>query len=542
MLPVNQTSSRQLEVFEKKLGRTNSFTIATVEKVPYSTVKEEARRDFAVAQATKSTGKKESKTNSKQSSEKTKKSLLKSPKMSQEEKKKRKSEKKNKSKKNEKRDKKSKGPEKKTVEEPATMGSADEKRRNESEKAKTAIPQPVQEEPKKEYLLLKIKTSKTKLKKTKSRITTSNSMHEDVTDVVELVSRAEIIPTNYFANLMRDERPDLLRYCDDIDIAEYQILDRHLVQKCSLNKGELIYTKNDEDNEDPNHRTYVRYRINLHFGRGRYSTVYLASRETEPASSERQYIIKTSVRYGSTRNDLRIARERKVLQELQQAKLRIGPQLFDMGFIGDRTFIVMTALGEDLLWLVRNLNLGIPSKMHLIVKTFFLLKELHKLGYVHRDIKLKNFCVGQQDKKEVYLIDYGDCVKIGKQIGVGVADGYCLLYRSAEQHMFPRHSTCRSDLESWYYMVIDLCFPTAITWRQCLTSEAALAKKIEFWKYLDGIRFDDLKSIGLILQKAPPTFGAGDYGEIEKILGAIWKDIEGCKLDWMKKKKTFGMF
>ena len=35
------------------------------------------------------------------------------------------------------------------------------------------------------------------------------------------------------------------------------------------------------------------------------------------------------------------------------------------------------------------------------------LRVLHKLGYVHNDVKLENMLVGNQDPQTLYLIDFG---------------------------------------------------------------------------------------------------------------------------------------
>lgn len=35
------------------------------------------------------------------------------------------------------------------------------------------------------------------------------------------------------------------------------------------------------------------------------------------------------------------------------------------------------------------------------------MKDLHKLGYIHNDLKLENILVGHKDPDMVYLIDFG---------------------------------------------------------------------------------------------------------------------------------------
>ncbi|VDM84805.1 unnamed protein product [Strongylus vulgaris] len=83
-------------------------------------------------------------------------------------------------------------------------------------------------------------------------------------------------------------------------------------------------------------------------------------------------------------------------------------------------------------------------------------EAISAIAYVHRDIKLTNFCIGAGPlATRIFLIDYGDTVKPGKKIRYGTPDAYTLPYWSLDAHkrLAARE---KGDAESWFYMLIDL--------------------------------------------------------------------------------------
>ena len=67
---------------------------------------------------------------------------------------------------------------------------------------------------------------------------------------------------------------------------------------------------------------------------------------------------------------------------------KLGPNIYDMFKICGRELSIKTGL-----WLIQDFISRI--------------KEFHASGLVHRDIKPENFCLGGEDLKDVYLIDFG---------------------------------------------------------------------------------------------------------------------------------------
>ncbi|KAJ1370796.1 hypothetical protein KIN20_032599 [Parelaphostrongylus tenuis] len=97
-----------------------------------------------------------------------------------------------------------------------------------------------------------------------------------------------------------------------------------------------------------------------------------------------------------------------VLQQLQ--KMRGTVKLYDSGKRQNYCFMVMTLCDKDLMTLRRECG-GVFSEstaLRLAITTLFAIKQLHEIGYVHRDIKPGNCMIGKfgRDRKMIYLIDF----------------------------------------------------------------------------------------------------------------------------------------
>ncbi|CAJ0932273.1 unnamed protein product, partial [Mesorhabditis belari] len=93
-------------------------------------------------------------------------------------------------------------------------------------------------------------------------------------------------------------------------------------------------------------------------------------------------------------------------------------RFFDAGKRSKYSYLTMSLCGRDLATLKKSLHRGKDGNppgfshsttLRIAVFGLYALKQLHEVGYVHRDVKPANWVIGLRgrDRKCVYLIDYG---------------------------------------------------------------------------------------------------------------------------------------
>jgi len=122
-------------------------------------------------------------------------------------------------------------------------------------------------------------------------------------------------------------------------------------------------------------------------------------------------------------------------------------------------YMVLDLLGESLQTIKNKSGVfSLTLTLQIGIQIICLLRTIHNKGLLHRDIKPDNFLLGLNDKKQIYIIDFGFCkpfLKNDKHISIKKTNGFIgsLAYASLNAHHFWEQSR-RDDLESLGYMLI----------------------------------------------------------------------------------------
>ncbi|CEF69770.1 Protein kinase domain and Serine/threonine-/dual specificity protein kinase, catalytic domain and Protein kinase-like domain-containing protein [Strongyloides ratti] len=200
-----------------------------------------------------------------------------------------------------------------------------------------------------------------------------------------------------------------------------------------------------------------KYEISKRIGKGGWGVTYLC------------YDYKKRVRALKVEKDTALECEIEILNAAKKIKCIHLAKIYDYGSCPelDEPFIIMECLGKS----VSDIKSNLPGKMfskntalRILMQCLSGLNELHMLGYISRDIKPSNFCVGRNSiaPKSIYIIDFG-VARNFKNDNSKTIIKECLptswkgtaKYCSLANHMY--HKQCRrDDVESWFYMAIEL--------------------------------------------------------------------------------------
>ncbi|PAV62780.1 hypothetical protein WR25_23413 [Diploscapter pachys] len=75
-------------------------------------------------------------------------------------------------------------------------------------------------------------------------------------------------------------------------------------------------------------------------------------------------------------------------------------------------FLVMEQCGKNLRELKRETSkdqFSMATSLYIMQEMITALRYMHNAGWIHRDVKPANFCVGLEDVRRIYLIDFGMC-------------------------------------------------------------------------------------------------------------------------------------
>ncbi|KJH49892.1 hypothetical protein DICVIV_04003, partial [Dictyocaulus viviparus] len=339
---------------------------------------------------------------------------------------------------------------------------------------------------------------------------------------------------------------DINNYCNAVGlILQHYCLRSSLLTKRIMGRkkkqNEIERAKMKEGDTVQSEKT--KWRIITLLGSGGFGDVYKVAKVDNPDKTE--YAMKTEMMAGNRRM-LRLKIEVVILMKCHQQtgperrthfvefidrgktlKFKaIGPSLDDIR--QKYLFLVMGLVGPSLedirqKYLVRNFS---PSTaMHCCIQTLNAVRDIHSLGYLHRDIKPQNFSVGIGAKeRNIYMLDFGIARKFTEgatntvrvpRIKVHFLGTVRFASRACHKQI---EQGRKDDLECWLYMAFDLFDDNnGLSWKRCVR-EDVFEKKEQFFrlecttcfnivpkefgrivKYIDGLKYSDGPDYGYLL-------------------------------------------
>uniref|UniRef100_A0A914Y7N8 non-specific serine/threonine protein kinase n=1 Tax=Panagrolaimus superbus TaxID=310955 RepID=A0A914Y7N8_9BILA len=160
----------------------------------------------------------------------------------------------------------------------------------------------------------------------------------------------------------------------------------------------------------------------------------------------------------------RLIIEKNVLIELR-GKRHI-PLIFASGKApsNENPYYVMEFLGDNLTNLRKQKTqqkLSQSTSFRIAQQVALALENLHQIGYIHRDIKPSNCCIGMENKRRIYLVDFGMCRKWRLDDGKTRSPREKAPFRGTIRYASSRALTQQEcgptdDLIGWLYSVIEL--------------------------------------------------------------------------------------
>ncbi|WKY04023.1 hypothetical protein Q1695_005196 [Nippostrongylus brasiliensis] len=277
------------------------------------------------------------------------------------------------------------------------------------------------------------------------------------------------------------------------------------------------------------HGDEKKYKMKQVLGDGGYGTVFLSEDGTKPVA------VKTE-KYSKSMLHIEVG----VLKAANAARAKHFCELIDYGSNKpEYVYVVMTLLFKDL----HKLRSEAPEKRFSLSTSA--VQELHKIGYISRDIKPGNFAPGQRCNKQskiIFLYDFGlarkyvdkngKLIPARKDVGWRGTTRYGSLVAHERQDL-----SRRDDVESWFYMSVEMTRGT-LPWRLVTDRNAVkAAKQVARGSGRTQFLFDAPKQYDQILTMVDSYHfeSEPEYDKMLKIFDAVRQE-KGIKLtdrwDW----------
>ncbi|KAH7723255.1 CK1 protein kinase [Aphelenchoides avenae] len=147
------------------------------------------------------------------------------------------------------------------------------------------------------------------------------------------------------------------------------------------------------------------YAVRKKLGEGCCGAVYLVECLKKPPKTMAAMKVEALMKH---KDDEILKMEIYVLKRMQGSKHAC--RLVGCGKTEQFTYVVMSLLGKSLTELRRRQpkkTLSLGTSLHIGMQSLQAIEDLHKAGFIHRDIKPTNFACGAEDIATIYLFDFG---------------------------------------------------------------------------------------------------------------------------------------
>uniref|UniRef100_A0A8R1I757 Protein kinase domain-containing protein n=1 Tax=Caenorhabditis japonica TaxID=281687 RepID=A0A8R1I757_CAEJA len=299
-------------------------------------------------------------------------------------------------------------------------------------------------------------------------------------------------PTGFTRKILEAEWREMLMD-PSVTMDQLKVLDDYLKNRAELKSTDHIVISEKVDEDDKKSTTHLK--ILTKYDEGRFAAIYMVTNEsavdnTVISVTNGRFMMKTALRQLSSHQiTYRLHREISVLKLLWAKKdenqPRIPPILHEGRMLGV-PFYVTTIYDANIEKVREEMGGGgfsIPSAFWIAQEVLVAMKFLHRRQIIHRDIKPANLVSSWQNRDHWFLIDFGEAISVGKTTALSPPDGYTLPFLSREAHDVlntAMPSTLQQDLESWFYLLIDLIKP--LPWRENTNIQEVANLKKEFFK------------------------------------------------------------